>query len=459
MTRPGYAQLEDVIRDPEFPELDLALRRGRHIDRDDVAWYALLGDAQGHLEAFYRRYGCELVHKADGYYYLLPTGDKLSRRQLSAGDMLVGQALALLYLHPSTVERGGLHTQEELIAQLATVLGSDALIRAFNPKRRRYDERVAQKTVRARVGEAVRRLAGLGFVDLAEGDQLRLRPALLRFAEPVRGLSEPAEALAQLVARGEVALDTDGAAGAARGTAEEGDGEEDDSDGDGDGGDGEEDAGAGLDAHTEVGHRRDAAAVGADGDAGAAARHGADDDADSYELEYEAAGGGAGEGGDEDDDVEEQTVVGRPRDVASGGRPRRDSASGGDRDPASGSGSSGSIRLDAASGPSDSAREAVSGRRRGTSQAPAPAGASDAPAVVGRRREIAILIENDDDEPEEQTVVGHRREPPAGVDELDAQTEVGHRRDIAGGTGPGRLLALDFGDDDEDDDGGGDAPP
>ncbi|TMQ06267.1 MAG: condensin subunit E [Deltaproteobacteria bacterium] len=213
MTRPGYAQLQDVILDPDFPELDLALRRGRHIDRDDVAWYALLGDAQDHLEAFYRRYGCELVHKADGYYYLLPTGDKLSRRQLSSGDMLVGQALALLYLHPSTVERGGLHTQEELVAQLATVMGSDALIRAFNPRRRRHDERVAQKTVRARVGEAVRRLAGLGFVDLIDGDQLRLRPALLRFAEPVRGLSEPAEVLAQLVARGEVALD-DGAVAA-----------------------------------------------------------------------------------------------------------------------------------------------------------------------------------------------------------------------------------------------------
>jgi chromosome partition protein MukE len=212
MTRTGYAQLQDVILDPDFPELDLALRRGRHVDRDDVAWYALLGDAQDHLEAFYRRYGCELIHKPDGYFYLLPTGEKLSRRQLASGDMLVGQALALLYLHPSTVERAGLHTQEELIAQLAAVMGSDALIRAFNPKRRRYDERVAQKTVRARVGEAVRRLAGLGFVELVEGDQLRLRPALLRFAEPVRGLSEPAEALAQLVARGEIALEDDGTA-------------------------------------------------------------------------------------------------------------------------------------------------------------------------------------------------------------------------------------------------------
>src|ERR1700759_1792550 len=168
MTRPGYAQLQDVVLDPEFPELDLALRRGRHVDRDDVAWYALLGDAQEHLEALYRRYGCELIHKPDGYYYLLPTGDQLSRRQLSVGDMLVGQALALLYLQPVTVERGGLHTQEGLIAQLAAAMGSDARIWVFNPKRRRYDERVAQKTVRSRISESVRRLAGLGFVELVE---------------------------------------------------------------------------------------------------------------------------------------------------------------------------------------------------------------------------------------------------------------------------------------------------
>jgi chromosome condensin MukBEF MukE localization factor len=113
-------------------------------------------------------------------------------------------------------------------------MGSDALIRAFNPKRRRYDERVAQKTVRARVGEAVRRLAGLGFADLVDDDQLRLRPALLRFAEPVRGLSEPAEALAQLVARGEIALDDDGAAGAEAVVDGEGDPADGEAGGDGD---------------------------------------------------------------------------------------------------------------------------------------------------------------------------------------------------------------------------------
>ena len=81
----GFTLLQDVLLDEDFPEVDLALRRGRHVDRDDGAWYALLTDAQEHLEVFYRRYGCELIHKSDGYYYLLPTGDKLSRRQLATG--------------------------------------------------------------------------------------------------------------------------------------------------------------------------------------------------------------------------------------------------------------------------------------------------------------------------------------------------------------------------------------
>ena len=210
MSKAEYALLQDVIMDADFPDLDLALRRGRHVDRDDAAWYSLLSDAQELLEPFYRRYGCELIHKTDGYFYLLPTGDKVSRKQLSATDMLVGQALALLFLDPAAIERGGVISQEEIVSQLSSVLGSDALIGAFSPgKRKVKDERIAQRNVRQRVGEATRRLAGLGFVELSDDNAVRLRAALLRFAEPVRGLSEPAEALAKLVAQGEVALTPD----------------------------------------------------------------------------------------------------------------------------------------------------------------------------------------------------------------------------------------------------------
>jgi chromosome partition protein MukE len=201
-----FDQLQDVIDDAEFPALDLALRRGFHVDRDAAGWYTLLTEAQGLLESFYRRYGCELIHKSDGYFYLLPSGDQLPRRQLSAQDMLVGQALALLYLDPISLERGGLVTREQVIEQLVAALGTPALMAAFVPKRRRKDEQLAQRQVRSRILESVRRLAALGFAEALADEQLRLRPALLRFAEPVRGLAEPAAALAQLVAQGEVAL-------------------------------------------------------------------------------------------------------------------------------------------------------------------------------------------------------------------------------------------------------------
>jgi chromosome partition protein MukE len=211
MTPRTYTELQEVVLDASFPELDLALRRGRHIDREDFAWYTLLTDAQDLLETFYRRYGCELVHKTDGYFYLLPTGEKLSRRQLGPGDMLVGQALALMYLDPSTIERGGRVTTEDVVAQLALVVGAEALVRAFHTKKKRYDERVAQKAVRTKVADGIRHLAALGFVDIGDESLLRLRPALLRFAEPVRGLGQPAAALAKLVAEGEIALVTDDA--------------------------------------------------------------------------------------------------------------------------------------------------------------------------------------------------------------------------------------------------------
>ena len=216
-----YLALGDVVADELFPDLDLALRRGRHIDREDTLWYTFLVDAQALLEAFYRRFGCELIHPADGYFYLLPTGDKLGRRHLSVPEMLVGQALTLLYLDPATLQSGGVIKRADALSHLAAVMGSDALTRAFNPKRKRVDERVAQETVRGKFVEALRRLAALGFVDLVDADALRLRPGLLRFAEPVRGRGSPAEALERLVARGEQVLG-DGELGSDE------DGEEDD---------------------------------------------------------------------------------------------------------------------------------------------------------------------------------------------------------------------------------------
>lgn len=206
MTDSTFHTLEAALADDQFPEVDLMLRRGRHIGRDDANAYDYLVDAQSILEPFYRRFGCELVQQSDGYFYLLPSGDRLGRRQLSGGEMLVGQTLALLYLDPATLLHGGIVQREALLQRLSGLLGMDALVRTLSPRKRRYDERIAAETVRMQVGEALRRLSELGFVDVLDEARLRLRPALMRFAEPVRGLSDPNVALERLVARGEVLL-------------------------------------------------------------------------------------------------------------------------------------------------------------------------------------------------------------------------------------------------------------
>ena len=206
MSDSAFHDLEAAIADEHFPDVDLMLRRGRHIGRDDGTAYDYLIDAQAILEPFYRRFGCELVQQSDGYFYLLPSGDRLGRRQLSAGEMLVGQTLALLYLDPATLQHGGVVPREALLLRLSGLLGADVLVRTLNPRKRKFDERVAAETVRAQVGEALRRLSDLGFVDLVDEDVLRLRPALMRFAEPVRALSETNGALERLIATGEVVL-------------------------------------------------------------------------------------------------------------------------------------------------------------------------------------------------------------------------------------------------------------
>lgn len=208
-TNQGFEDLAQVVEHELFPDVDLALRRGRHIDREDAAWYSFLSDAQAPLESFYRRYGAELVQRADGFFFLLPSGDKLGRRHLSPSEMLVGQGLTLLYLEPATVELGGVTSRDQLLSQLSASMGTEALMLAFNAKKKRLDERVAQELVRAGVTAAIRRLASLGFVELLPEERIRLRSSLMRFAEPVRGSGADLEALTRLVASGEVALTED----------------------------------------------------------------------------------------------------------------------------------------------------------------------------------------------------------------------------------------------------------
>lgn len=214
MKESSFPSLEAVVTDEHFAEVDVALRRGRHLGREDGILYDYLVEARAWLEPFYQQFGADLVQKSDGYFYLLPNSERLGRRQLSAAEMLVGQALALFYLDPTSLQTGGIIARDALLQRLLGLFGAERLFRILHPQKRRYDERIAAEDVRKTVQRSLNRLAELGFVDnfdakdkRARGEAtLRLRPALMRFAEPVRGLEDRAAALERLVSRGEVTL-------------------------------------------------------------------------------------------------------------------------------------------------------------------------------------------------------------------------------------------------------------
>jgi chromosome partition protein MukE len=200
-----YQRLEDIVSDALFPEVDLQLRRGRHVTRDDVDAYEFLEETLPFLEDLYARYGCDLVH-ADAYFYLRPTGDRMGRRHLGVGEMVVGQALALLYLDPATTRAAGTTTRSQLIELVISVVGQARLVVSLNPRRRRHHEHVAQDAARRELDRALRSLDALGFVEMLDEERLRIRPSVMRFAEPVRGLGDRSEALRVLIAKGEVAF-------------------------------------------------------------------------------------------------------------------------------------------------------------------------------------------------------------------------------------------------------------
>ena len=204
MSGSAYRDLAEVLEDDRFPKIDLDLRRGRHIGREDGDDYTFLMDALKQLEPFYLRFRCQLVSKTDGYVYLLPMGGALPRRTLSVGEMLVGQTLALMCLDPATLNRKKVVTREALLQRLEGLVGAKKLIRALNPRlKKRIDERVGAEKVRRKVQEALRNLHKLGFIEL-ERDRFTLRNSLLRFSEPVRDLDDREAALKRLMNAGEV---------------------------------------------------------------------------------------------------------------------------------------------------------------------------------------------------------------------------------------------------------------
>lgn len=196
--------LGDVVGHEVFPEVDLRLREGGHIDDLDLEMFTFLEDARPFLEQFYERFGCQLVRSVDGYYFLRPRGDRLGQRKLSAAEMLVGQALCLLRMDPASLRTSWRVKRARVLEVIEQLVGADRLGLALKPRRGRRLKAVEEERIRDEVNAAIKTLARLGFVVIEE-DMLRLRTSLLRFLEPVTEQPNPADALGDLIRTGTVA--------------------------------------------------------------------------------------------------------------------------------------------------------------------------------------------------------------------------------------------------------------
>jgi len=211
MDEQRFQSLEDVITDPLFPSLDQRLRKGFHVDSDDIAEYELLEIAADRLEAFYAGYECRLVHGPEGYWYLLSEGDLLGYRRLNLAEMLVGQVLALMRMDPAWLSETGWIPRTKMLETLENLLGRERLGAALAPRRSGRDHHADERKIREAVDKAIRGLEALGFLRLrAETGELLPRRSLMRFVGPVRDSADPADALRQLIRDGEVDLDAPG---------------------------------------------------------------------------------------------------------------------------------------------------------------------------------------------------------------------------------------------------------
>lgn len=196
--------LAEVVADRLFPEIDVRLREGSHVSREDHGRFAFLAQSFDVLLTFYERYGYDLHRAEAGFFYLRPLSGT-RRRTMTIGEMLVGQTLALLFLDPRifvTDRRIARTTLQETLDQLVGMEG----LRTRLLKRNIRNQRAVANEVRAEVDRALRSLERLGFVQL-HGDTIELRSSLLRFTEVVRSSGDPAVALGRLVREGELAAD------------------------------------------------------------------------------------------------------------------------------------------------------------------------------------------------------------------------------------------------------------
>jgi len=194
--------IADLLRDQEFPEVDVALRRGCHIDEDtDRDQHLFIEQYQVALQAFYRAYDADLIRDPDGFWALIPLSTSPFRiRHLHRTEMVVGLALAHLRMDPAILASQMTVSEEQLLINIDALFGGQERLQTLLGRGRGTRRAIhGQQKIRKIVRKAVSSLSRLGFLE-RQGERLLLRAALARFVDIARD-PDPSVALNRLKER------------------------------------------------------------------------------------------------------------------------------------------------------------------------------------------------------------------------------------------------------------------
>ncbi|MGI9273367.1 MAG: chromosome partition protein MukE [Endozoicomonas sp.] len=207
-----YQNLEHIIGDELFPELDNRLRRGEHIDARHTHLYAMLQNGQTLLTEHYRRYGVDLVRAQEDFFYLRPNlGNRnlIRSRKIDDLSMVLGQLLALYHLDPEQLEGSGWISADALLERMRMLIDEARLTKLLD--RKKLDTQMDRDKAMETLKRSLRQLARLGMIRIEgmRADQIQTQPPLMRFIEPVRSAPLALEALEKLVETGSVSIEAE----------------------------------------------------------------------------------------------------------------------------------------------------------------------------------------------------------------------------------------------------------
>ena len=204
-----YNTLELVITDKLFPKIDVSLRRGYHIDIEDINEFSFIQDTYAFLSAFYRQFNAELVYADEGYYYLIPKDDKFIRsKRIDKITMVIGQILAMMKLEPENLKESGWLPTEKIADKMTMLLNKEQISLLFS---RSVNTDLDKNRLLDEIRTSLRQLKRMGMLVLESNAANRVRPcaSIMRFADPVKGLENPLVSQMALIQKGYLEKDDD----------------------------------------------------------------------------------------------------------------------------------------------------------------------------------------------------------------------------------------------------------